>query len=86
MENVNNPGYKNSKVVCPCPCSVNMTSYKEPSPFGYQWCRGKDNIPDTDESNDNLMFYAAESAHSFRGAKLTKGQITVILNNPLVGH
>jgi len=86
MENVNNPGYKNSKVVCPCPCSVNMTCYKEPSPFGYQWCRGKDNIPDTDESNDNLMFYAAESAHSFRGAKLTKGQITVILNNPLVGH
>ena len=86
LENVNNPGYSNNQVVCPCPCKANMTCFKESGPFGYQWCRGKDNIPDTDESTDNLMYYAAESTEMFKGNKLSKGQIRVVLNNPLVGH
>jgi len=86
LESVQNPGYKNSQVVCPCPCGKNLTCYKESGPYGYQWCRGMDNIADTDMHSDNLMYYAAESTQIFKGNKLSKGQVRVMLNNPLVGH
>ena len=82
------PGWDNAtnKVRCPCPCGQNMTCYKETSRYGFQWCRGMDPIPDTQQSTANLMFYAAENTQIFKGNKLSKGQIRVILNNPLVGH
>ncbi len=86
LENTTNPGYKNNKVVCPCPCGNYMTCYKESGPMGYQWCRGMDNLPDTDQHSDNLMYFAAESTQIFKGNKLSKGQVRLILNNPLVGH
>lgn len=88
QESVYNPGYDEATdtVLCPCPCKANMSCYKDSSPFGQQWCRGEDHIPDSDTSSDNLMYYAAESTQLFKGNKLSNGQIRVVLDNPLVGH
>ena len=82
------PGWSESKkdVVCPCPCGKNMSCYKETSRYGFQWCRGHDPISDTGTETTNLMFWAAESTQLFKGNKLSKEQIRVILNNPLVGY
>ncbi len=82
------PGWSKTKkdVVCPCPCGKNMSCYKETSRYGFQWCRGHDPIADTGAEATNLMYWAAESTKLFKGNKLSKGQIRVILNNPLVAY
>jgi hypothetical protein len=84
LENSTVPGYSESsnQVICPCPCGANMTCVSQ---SGKSWCRGQDHIPDTTTSSNNLMFWAAESSQTFAANLLTKGQIRVILNNPVVG-
>jgi hypothetical protein len=71
------------KIVCHCPCGANMECHQGNSS---EWCRGMDPIADTDDSNKNLMFWAAESTQDFDGNQLTQGQIRVMLDNPIVGH
>jgi hypothetical protein len=88
IENVTNPGFSETqnKIVCPCPCAKNMKCQPDPYKPWQSWCRGLDPLSDTQESTDNLMYYAAESTQMFKGNKLSVGQVKVILNNPLVGH
>lgn len=87
IESNDYPGYDDGKVVCPCDanknCGPNLVCFSQ---IGASWCRGLDPIPDTDTSQDNLMYYAAESSQMFKGNKLTPGQIRVMLDNPMVGH
>jgi hypothetical protein len=73
----------NNQIICPCPCSGNMSCQYE---WTLAWCRGEDPIPDTTTSDKNLMFWAAESTQMFDGNQLTAGQIRVLLDSPLVGH
>ncbi|MCC6748173.1 MAG: hypothetical protein IT371_10970 [Deltaproteobacteria bacterium] len=84
QENIVNPGYDKDakKVVCPCPCGPNLSCQYD---IGASWCRGLDPLPDTDTSDKNLMFFAAESTEMFQGNQLSPQQIRVILNSPLAG-
>ena len=86
IEQMTYPGYSENKVVCPCPCANNMICQHDPYHWNVSWCRGMDPIPDTGKESDNLMYYAAESTDVFKGNKLSKGQVRVILDNPMVGH
>jgi hypothetical protein len=83
QEDEDEPGLDGTKVVCKCPCGVNLSCQKAQ---GLEWCRGEDPIPDTTTSSKNLMYYAAESTQMFDGNQLTPGQIRVMLDNPVVGY
>lgn len=77
------PGMIDNKIYCSCPCDANMSCVTPAG--GGSYCRGMDNIPDTDNSESNLMFWAAENTQIFKGNKLTPGQVRVMLDNPVVG-
>jgi len=80
QESEDEPGHSGGKITCACPCGQYMSCWNG------QWCRGEDPIPDTTTSQNNLMYYAAESTQMFEGNQLTAGQLRVLLDNPLVGH
>jgi|GEM_PF-3078985 hypothetical protein len=85
QESQYNPGYNQDgqEVLCGCPCKGNMTcEYNAVA----SWCRGQDHIPDTNTSDKNLMYWAAENTQLFEGNELSSGQVRTILNNPIVGH
>lgn len=84
LERPSTPGYdeRQKKVVCPCPCGTN--SVCQYGPNNTRWCRGMDPIPDTSSSSLNLMYYAAESTQVSKGNQLTKAQVRVMLDSPIV--
>jgi hypothetical protein len=83
QEQLEIPGLYDNQVICPCPCGANMTCVKQ---WTTSWCHAGDPLPDTADSKDNLMYWAAESTNNFKGNQLTPNQIRVMLDNPVVGH
>lgn len=84
MESPTNPGFDegSKQVLCSCPCADNLVCQAGSSTVN--WCRGLDHLPDTSQTDSNLMFYAAENTQDFSGNQLSATQQRVMLDNPIV--